>query len=128
MLEVLNIVDGVSFARPAAAEPDFPLKVLKEGVTGSIKPVDGYDSIGGNFAIDLGIAKAQLTQTARSYEPIDLSDGEVVKHFQQDIDNWWKNVVANGDKLEYIRAPEYSGPLKLHEEATISTYFVDTIG
>ncbi|KAL6799715.1 FMN-linked oxidoreductase [Trichoderma sp. SZMC 28012] len=115
MLEVLNIVDGVSFARPAAAEPDFPLKVLKEGVTGSIKPVDGYDSIGGNFAVDLGIAKAQLTQTARGYEPIDLSDGEVVKRFQQDIDNWWKNVVADGDKLEYIRAPEYSGPLKLHE-------------
>ncbi|KAL7954179.1 FMN-linked oxidoreductase [Trichoderma compactum] len=87
MLEVLDIVDGVSFARPAAAEPDFPLKVLKESVTGSIKSVDGYDSIGGNFAVDLGIAKAQLTQTARGYEPMDLSDGEVVKNFQQDIDN-----------------------------------------
>lgn len=115
MLEVLKIVDGVSFARPAAAEPDLPIKVLKERVTGSIKPVDGYDNIGGNFAVDIGMSKAQLAQIARGYQPIDFSDAVAVKEFQQDIDKWWANVVADGDKLEYIRAPVYSGQLNLYE-------------
>ncbi|KAM0453566.1 hypothetical protein ACHAPV_008900 [Trichoderma viride] len=109
MLEILKTVDGVSFARPAAAEPDLPTKVLSGKVTGTIKPVEGNDDIGGKFAVDIGMAKTQLRLTARGYQTIDFSDEEVMAHFKKDIDVWWENLVADGDKLEYIRAPEYTG-------------------
>jgi 2,4-dienoyl-CoA reductase-like NADH-dependent reductase (Old Yellow Enzyme family) len=115
MLEILKTVDGVSFARPAAAEPDLPTKVLSGKVTGTIKPVEGNDDIGGKFAVDLGMAKTQLRLTARGYQTIDFSDEEVMAQFKKDIDVWWENLVADGDKLEYIRAPEYTGPVVLTE-------------
>ena len=115
MVEALSIGDGVSFARPAAAEPDLPLKVLQHHVTGTIKPIEGHDRIGGNFVIELARTKAQFAQIALGYEPVDFSDEAAMRRFAEDIDKWWENVVADGNKLEYIRAPTYSGPLSLYK-------------
>lgn len=57
------------------------------------------------------MAKTQLRLTAQGFQTIDFSDEEVMAHFKKDIDVWWENLVADGDKLEYIRAPEYTGPV-----------------
>jgi hypothetical protein len=44
-----------------------------------------------------------------------FGDKATVKQLQQDVRAWWANVVDDENKVEYIRAHEYSDALKLYK-------------
>lgn len=116
MVKALDVVDGISMGRPAAAEPRLPIDIIEGRVQGALKPVDAVEE---DFGMGMGVALAQISQSAKGKEPLKHNDPEVIQTFGQDMGAWFQKVVQDGDKMEYIRAIEYSGPLA--EYGTVAT-------
>ncbi|CAM1501195.1 Fc.00g103570.m01.CDS01 [Cosmosporella sp. VM-42] len=107
MVKALDVVDGVSIGRPAAAEPRLPSDIIEGRVQGAIKPTDAFEN---DFLMSMTVATAQISQLGRGFEPLNANDPEVMQTFGADMGNWYQKTVEDGDKLEYIRAVQYSGP------------------
>ncbi|KAF5667353.1 transcriptional regulator [Fusarium denticulatum] len=107
MVDALDVVDGVSIGRPAAAEPRLAGDIIEGRVRGAIQPVEMVEN---DLGMGMGVAGAQFAQIAKGYEPLDASDAEVVQIFGQDMGAWYEKLVQDGDKNEFVRAIQYSGP------------------
>ncbi|KAF4450666.1 hypothetical protein F53441_6327 [Fusarium austroafricanum] len=107
MVDALNVVDGVSIGRPAAAEPRFASDIIEGRITGAIQPVEMVEN---DLGVAMGVAGAQFAQIAKGFEPLDASDPEVMQIFGGDMGVWFEKLVQDGDKNEFVRAIEYSGP------------------
>ncbi|KAF5564909.1 transcriptional regulator [Fusarium phyllophilum] len=107
MVDALDVVDGVSIGRPAAAEPRLAGDIIEGRVRGAIKPVEMVEN---DLGMGMGVAGAQFAQIAKGFEPLDASDNEVVQTFGQDMGAWYEKLVQDGDKNEFVCAIQYSGP------------------
>ncbi|KAF5650100.1 NADH oxidase [Fusarium tjaetaba] len=107
MVDALDVVDGVSIGRPAAAEPRLAGDIIEGRVKGAIKPVEMVEN---DLGMGMGVAGAQFAQIAKGFEPLDASDAQVVQTFGQDMGAWYEKLVQDGDKNEFVRAIQYSGP------------------
>lgn len=106
MVNALKVVDGVSLGRPAAAEPRLPADIIEGRVQGALKPVEAVEN---DFTMGMLVAASQISQIAHGKEPLNFSDQEVMQTFMGDMGVWYQGVVADGDKMEFVRAVEYSG-------------------
>ncbi|KAF5536106.1 transcriptional regulator, partial [Fusarium napiforme] len=111
MVDALDVVDGVSIGRPAAAEPRLAGDIIEGRVKGAIQPVEMVEN---DLGMGMGVAGAQFAQIAKGYEPLDASDTQVVQTFGQDMGAWYEKLVQDGDKNEFVRAIQYSGPQVLN--------------
>lgn len=109
MVKALDVVDGVSLGRPAAAEPQLAAAIIEGRAQGALKHLDAYEA---DFVMGMGIAQAQISQLGQGKEPMNHNDEEVMKTFAGDMGAWYQKVVEDGEKMEEIRAVQYSGPLK----------------
>ncbi|WAO91123.1 Oxidored-FMN domain-containing protein [Fusarium falciforme] len=107
MVDALKVVDGVTLARPAIAEPRLVPDIIEGRVQGAIKPVEAIET---DLGIAMVAAQAQLSQVGRGFEPFDLSDPEAFQTFGADMGAWFEKVVQDGPKMEFVRAVQYSGP------------------
>ncbi|KAF5576743.1 transcriptional regulator [Fusarium pseudocircinatum] len=107
MVDALDVVDGVSIGRPAAAEPRLAGDIIEGRVKGAIQPVEMVEN---DLGMGMGVAGAQFAQVAKGFEPLDASNSEVVQTFGQDMGAWYEKLVQDGDKNEFVRAIQYSGP------------------
>ncbi|KAI7772117.1 hypothetical protein LZL87_009280 [Fusarium oxysporum] len=107
MVDALDVVDGVSIGRPAAAEPRLASDIIEGRVKGAIQPAEMVEN---DLGMGMGVAGAQFAQIAKGFEPLDASDTEVVQIFGQDMGAWYERLVQDGDKNEFVRAIQYSGP------------------
>ncbi|KAF6830264.1 NADH oxidase [Colletotrichum plurivorum] len=107
MVKGLNAVHGIGIGRPAAAEPRLSRDILEGRVTGSIKPLEEFEN---NLMGGLAIAGAQIAQIGQGNEPLNYGNAEVIKTMKADMELWWEKTVQDGNKLEYVRPPRYSGP------------------
>ncbi|KAF6811396.1 hypothetical protein CMUS01_13265 [Colletotrichum musicola] len=58
----------------------------------------------------LAIAGAQIAQIGQGNEPLNYGNAEVIKTLKADMELWWEKTTQDGDRLEYVRPPRYSGP------------------
>jgi len=107
MVDALDVVDGVSIGRPAAAEPRLASDIIEGRVKGAIQPAEMVEN---DLGMGMGVAGAQFAQIAKGFEPLDVSDNEVVQIFGQDMGAWYEKLVQDGDKNQFVRAIQYSGP------------------
>ncbi|KAF4503214.1 NADH oxidase [Fusarium agapanthi] len=107
MVDALDVVDGVSIGRPAAAEPRLAGDIIEGRVKGAIQPAEMVEN---DLGMGMGVAGAQFAQIAKGFEPLDASDSQVVQTFGQDMGAWYEKLVQDGDKNEFVRAIQYSGP------------------
>ncbi|KPM44536.1 hypothetical protein AK830_g1990 [Neonectria ditissima] len=108
MVKALDVVDGVALGRPATAEPRLADDIVSGRVRGALKPVEAIEA---DFGLGMGASQSQISQVGQGKEPMDLGDAKVVETFGQDMGAWYQQVVQDGDKMEFIRAVQYSGPL-----------------
>lgn len=107
MVKGLNAVHGIGIGRPAAAEPRLSRDILEGRVTGSTKPLEEFEN---NLLGGLAIAGAQMAQISQGKEPLNYGKAKVIKIMKEDMELWWEKTVQDGDRLEYVRPPRYSGP------------------
>ncbi|KAK7408703.1 hypothetical protein QQX98_009119 [Neonectria punicea] len=108
MVKALGAVDGIAVGRPAAAEPRLADDIISGRVRGALKPVEAIET---DFGMGMGAAQSQIVQVGRGREPMRLGDAEVVATFVKDMGAWYQQVVQDAEKMEFVRAVEYSGPL-----------------
>lgn len=116
MVKGLNAVHGIGIGRPAAAEPRLSKDILEGRVTGSMKPLEEFEN---NLFGGLAIAGAQIAQIGHGKEPLNYGNDEVMKTMKADMELWWKRTVEDGDKLEYVLPPRYSGPEAAYRAITV---------
>ncbi|KAK6075645.1 nadh oxidase [Seiridium cupressi] len=107
MVEGLDTVDGIGLGRPAATEPYLCRDILEGRVLGAIRPVQDFEN---DFAGGLAIAGAQLAQIGNGKVPLDYGDEKVMEILKDDMKLWQQKTIEDGDKLEYVLPPRYSGP------------------
>ncbi|RFU81181.1 nadh oxidase [Trichoderma arundinaceum] len=108
MLGALKSFDAVALARPAAAEPRLPARILEKNVSGAIRPPEALEY---DLGLALFTAKSQLVQITRNQEPMDVSNPTTWDLYSGNLYAWFEKAAADGDKMEVIRAPEFSGKL-----------------
>ncbi|KAF4973267.1 hypothetical protein FZEAL_9366 [Fusarium zealandicum] len=118
MVDALRIVDGVAMGRPAAAEPRLPSDIIEGRVQGTLRPVEAVEN---DLGMSMGVAGAQMAQVARGFEPLDASDPAVIEAFGKDMGEWFQNVVLDGDKMEYIRAIQFTGAQSVYGTAAVKS-------
>ncbi|VUC30413.1 unnamed protein product [Clonostachys rosea] len=106
MISALDSVDGIGLGRPAAAEPRLASDILEGRASGALKPL----TPGEEFPLSLIAAGAQIWQIASGKEPFQLWDEKVLAQLEQDIGIWFGKKTEDGDKLEYTKPVEYTGP------------------
>ncbi|KAJ4247135.1 hypothetical protein NW762_013273 [Fusarium torreyae] len=116
MVDTLNVVDGVSIGRPAAAEPRLPSDIIEGRIKGAIQPNEMAEN---ELGMSMGIAAAQFAQIAKGFEPFDASNPEVIQTFGADMGAWYEKVVQDGDKNEYVRAIQFSGAQSAYGTAAV---------
>ncbi|KAK6072319.1 hypothetical protein SCUP515_07400 [Seiridium cupressi] len=107
MLKSLDIVDGVGIARPATTEPRLARDILNGRVTGAIKPVEKLET---DSFLGLLVSQAQVFQIGTGTEPFDTSNEKTMEIFQTDLETWKQRAAEDGDKLEFVYPPRFSGP------------------
>ncbi|KAI5458975.1 hypothetical protein BGZ63DRAFT_406294 [Mariannaea sp. PMI_226] len=107
MVKALDVVDGVALGRPATAEPRLAHDIIKGKVQGALRPVEMFET---NFGAGMGLAQSQISQISQGKEPIRGGDGQVAQTFGADMGAWYQQLVLDGEKMEFIRAVQYSGP------------------
>ncbi|KAK7430642.1 hypothetical protein QQZ08_002684 [Neonectria magnoliae] len=108
MVKALGAVDGIAMGRPATAEPRLADDIVSGRVQGALKPVEAIET---DFGVWMASALSQIAQLGRGKEPMRLGDEEVVATFVKDMGTWYQQVVQDAEKMEFVRAVEYSGPL-----------------
>lgn len=111
MVGALNVVDGVSLSRPAAAEPDLAQLILEGKVPGALRSVEGFEN---DVMKELMVAQSQINQMARGLRPMNHSDAETMETFGKNLGEFFQLKMAEGDKLVVEGAVEYSGKLELY--------------
>ncbi|KAF7561059.1 hypothetical protein G7046_g3060 [Stylonectria norvegica] len=117
IVKALDVVDGVSLGRPAAAEPRLANDILEGRVTGAIKPVEMIEA---DFLTGMLVAQTQIAQSSRGKEPLNFNDDEVMKTFAENMGEWFQKVIADGDKMEFVRASS-TKELNFHMEPSLPT-------
>ncbi|KAI1868362.1 hypothetical protein JX265_007185 [Neoarthrinium moseri] len=107
MVRSLDTVDGVGIGRPATAEPELCRDILHGRVIGARKPMRPLEN---DLSLGLAVSQAQLAQIGSGKEPFDAGDEAAMEIFQADMTIWQQRVVEDGDKLEFVLPPRYSGP------------------
>ncbi|ETS84280.1 hypothetical protein PFICI_02305 [Pestalotiopsis fici W106-1] len=107
MLKGLDVVDGVGIGRPATTEPLLARDILNNRVPGAIKPVEKLEN---DAFLGLLVSQAQVFQIGSGMEPFDTSNTKAMEIFQTDIDVWKRKAEEDGDKLEFVYPPRFSGP------------------
>ena len=107
MVKALDVVDGVSLGRPAAAEPRLSADIIEGKVQGAIKLTDAFEN---DFLMGMGVALAQISQIGHGKEPINHNDQKVMQTFSEDMGQWFQKSVEDGEKMEHVRSVQYSGP------------------
>ncbi|KAI9664395.1 MAG: hypothetical protein M1831_002328 [Alyxoria varia] len=100
MTDSLDSVHGVGLARPITQEPRIPKDILNGKVHAAISQhFDQQD-----FGITNMVAGSQIRQIAKDLEPMDGSDDENVKAFQNDMGTWMEGMKNNssGEKYGYV--------------------------
>ncbi|KAK6066340.1 hypothetical protein SCUP234_12120 [Seiridium cupressi] len=64
---------------------------------------------------DFGFDYVELSG-GTNIEPLDASDVSVMQTLNADFEAWRKQAIADGDKMEYIRAAQYSGPQTIEND------------
>lgn len=104
MVKALDVVDGIGLARPVCQEPFFCRDILSGRISGAIEQkVDQND-----FGLTNLAAGTQIKMLAQDQQPVDLSDEEKVKQFQQGMQAWMKKM-GEDEKHElsgYIPLPD----------------------
>ncbi|KAK3317297.1 NADH oxidase [Cercophora scortea] len=77
MVDALGAVDGVGLGRPACSEPDLPWGILRENVSGCVRPLVDDD----DFGITASLGALQMQRLAKGMVPLDPSDRETVERF-----------------------------------------------
>ncbi|GKT51417.1 NADH-dependent flavin oxidoreductase nadA [Colletotrichum spaethianum] len=106
MVKALDIVDGVSVGRPGANEFRIAPDILEGRITGAIRPVEMMEA---DFGFDMAAASANMRLVSKGKEPFDPSDLASVKVFADDMQAWYGDLIADGDKLEHHGAIDFSG-------------------
>ncbi|KAJ3544918.1 hypothetical protein NM208_g2772 [Fusarium decemcellulare] len=112
MVNALKVVDGVALGRPAAAEPDLPSKIIEGSVQGAVKPVEAYEN---DLPKTLAVAKVQISQIGRGYQPLNAGDIGLMGILEADLKLWYQSAVQDDDKVEYIPSAKFSGPQELYK-------------
>ena len=107
MLQALEITDGVTMGRPAAAEPHLPARILEDGVSGAIHPVE---ELANDFNMGMKVAQTQMTLIGRGKQPIDASDASIWAQYKQDAGAWFQKMVEAEDKFDFLKPVEFTGP------------------
>lgn len=84
MVEALKTVDGVGLARAACQEPLLCRDILNKKITGVIKSLLDQQ----NFMLTNVAAGTQIGQIGQGYDPIDLSNQQVVDVFLERMAEW----------------------------------------
>ncbi|KAI6176115.1 Oxidored-FMN domain-containing protein [Aphelenchoides bicaudatus] len=100
--------DGVSIARPAAAEPDLPRKILNHGVQSAV-----LTQFENDFMTGLPAAQTQLAQAGSSdlreangdvcYGISDFSDDAEANKFKEGLMAWYGDAVAIGKQGRMVK-------------------------
>ncbi|KAK1982994.1 hypothetical protein LZ30DRAFT_715862 [Colletotrichum cereale] len=106
MVKALDVVDGVSVGRPAAHEFRIASDILEGRVTGAVRPVDAFEA---DFGFEVAAAGANMRLVSKGREPFDASDPAAVQVFAGDMQAWYGDMVADGDRLEHHGAADFSG-------------------
>lgn len=106
MVDSLNTFDGVSLARPAAAEPHLADLILTGRVSGARRAAEGFEN---DLMTELLVARTQLAQIGRGLEPLDHSDPETMAVFGKDMEEHFNKVRTDGEKMEVVGAVPFSG-------------------
>ncbi|OHW99724.1 NADH oxidase [Colletotrichum incanum] len=106
MVKALDIVDGVAVGRPGAYEFRVAPDILEGRIAGAIRPVEMIEA---NFGLDMAASGANMRLVSKGKEPFDASDLASVKVFAEDMQAWYGDMVADGDKLEHHGAVDFSG-------------------
>ncbi|RSL50895.1 hypothetical protein CEP53_008637 [Fusarium sp. AF-6] len=99
--------DGVTLARPAAAEPRLPTNIIEGGVTGAIRP---FASVEGNFGLSHSIARTQMSQIAKGKEPLGHHGSDVVERYTRDWEHWAEKTPGGAGMTEGSITVNFSGP------------------
>ncbi|KXH60981.1 hypothetical protein CSAL01_10199 [Colletotrichum salicis] len=106
MVKALDIVDGVALARPAAQEFRIPSDILEGRTTGVIRPVQMVED---DFGLGVAAAGAHIRRVSKGQEPFDSSNLAVIRTFASDMQAWYQDMLADGDKLEHHGGVDFSG-------------------
>ncbi|KAK1998395.1 FMN-linked oxidoreductase [Colletotrichum falcatum] len=106
MVKALDVVDGVSLGRPAAHEFRIASDVLEGRVAGAIRPTDMLEA---DFGFEMAAAGANMRLVSKGREPFDVSDPAAVQVFARDMQAWYGDMVADGDRLHHHGAVDFSG-------------------
>ncbi|KAK2040722.1 FMN-linked oxidoreductase [Colletotrichum somersetense] len=106
MVEALDVVDGVSLGRPAAHEFRIASDMLEGRVSGAVRPVEILEA---DFGFEMAAACANMRLVSKGREPFDISDPVAVQVFAGDMQTWYGDMVADGDKLNHHGAVDFSG-------------------
>lgn len=94
MVNTLETVDGVGLGRPVCQEPSLAAELLSGKVKGAIKMKLNDDDFGTTNVV----AGTQIGMIGRDEEPVDLSNDEHLKVFNQSI-AVWQDKLANDTGL-----------------------------
>ncbi|KAI8158783.1 NADH-dependent flavin oxidoreductase nadA [Colletotrichum sp. SAR 10_70] len=106
MVKALDIVDGVALGRPGAQEFRIASDILEGRITGAIRPVQMMED---DFGFGLTAAGAHIRQVSKGQEPFDSSDLAATGTFASDMQAWYQDMIADGDKLEHHGGVDFSG-------------------
>ncbi|KAJ5009935.1 NADH-dependent flavin oxidoreductase nadA, partial [Colletotrichum sp. SAR 10_99] len=106
MVKALDIVDGVALGRPGAQEFRIASDILESRITGAIRPVQMMED---DFGFGLTAAGAHIRQVSKGQEPFDSSDLAATGTFASDMQAWYQDMIADGDKLEHHGGVDFSG-------------------
>ncbi|KAK1580574.1 uncharacterized protein LY79DRAFT_581658 [Colletotrichum navitas] len=112
MVKALDVVDGVSLARPAAHEFRIASDILEGRISGAVRPVDMLEA---DFGFEMAAAGANMRLVSKGREPFDVSDPAAVQVFAGDVQAWYGDIVADGDRLEHHGAADFSGETRPYD-------------
>ena len=114
MVAVLEKMDGVGLAKPAAQEPQLAKMILAGEVEGAIKQPPLFEQ---EYILGLMAAGTQLRMIGQGKAPFDISDPEQAAQFQKDLTAHFTALAEDGDKGTKYGYAEYTGPTKPYEAA-----------
>ncbi|KJZ77259.1 hypothetical protein HIM_03580 [Hirsutella minnesotensis 3608] len=97
MVKALDTVQGVGLARPTCNEFDFGQKILDGKIDSAIVTLLDEE----NFGLTTIAAGTQMRAVGRNKEPIDLSNEEHKKVFDQSMKKWTEGITDNADGSKY---------------------------
>uniref|UniRef100_F1L307 NADH oxidase n=1 Tax=Ascaris suum TaxID=6253 RepID=F1L307_ASCSU len=101
--------DGIMVARPLAAEPDLPRRILNREVTGAKKSL--LDEI--DYGLSEYAAGTQMWQLANDKVVMDLRNANHVEQFRRAMREHNNKKIVNGSDLNHFSFPKFEVEVKL---------------